>query len=488
MSKSQQSSLKRRRWPIILSLLLLLIGGGTGVTWWLTSKGNQGNPGALAGQPPTSVKLLTLIPQTLQDTSEVVGTIEARDAVVLRPEIEGRINQILVNEGDRVQQGQLIVKLDSSDWQAELLEAKAQLAREKARLAELEAGNRSEDIAEARASLQEAKARLANAEGGARPEEIAQAQAQLEAAEADAELAQQRVKRYDNLQEEGAISTDEFQEYTTEARRAKAEVEQAKRRLAQLIENRQSDINQLAAVVERQKQNLTRLERGPRSEVIAQAKADVAEAVARVRMDEVNINKTQIIAPISGIIGDIPVEVGDYVEQGDTFTTLTANSVVELNLSIPLEKSPQLQLGLPVEILDISGKAIATGQISFISPDVTADSQLVLAKATFNSIQQNLLNRQFIEARVIWNKRPGLLIPAEAVSRLGAQTFVFVAESSESSESNTPQLIAKQRQVTLGSLQGNNYQVIDGLEAGEKIVTAGLLRLRDGAAIQPLDS
>ncbi|MGP0127985.1 MAG: efflux RND transporter periplasmic adaptor subunit [cyanobacterium endosymbiont of Rhopalodia musculus] len=488
MSNPKQFIPKLRRWPMILSLLLFFMGGGLGMKLWLTSRGTQENLESLAAQLPTPVKLLTLTQKTIQDTSKVIGTIEARDAVVIKPEIEGRISQILVQEGDYVQQGQLIIDLDSSNWHAELLEVKAQLAREKARLAELQAGNRSEDLAEARASLQEAEVRLANAQGGARPEEIAQAQAQLEEAEAKAQLAQQRVKRYDNLQKEGAISTDEFQEYTTEARSTKAEVEQAKGRLAQLIENRQSDINQLAAVVERHKQNLRRLKRGARLEVIAQAEADVAENLARVRIAEVNVNKTRIIAPISGIIGEIPVKVGDYIKQGDIFTTLTANKIVELNLSIPLEKVPQLQLGLPVEILDLSRKPTLKGRISFISPYVTANSQLILAKATFNNIQQNLLNHQFIEARIIWNKRPGLLIPANAVSHLGAQTFVFVAQVDESFKSDKPKLVAKQRQVILGSLQGNNYQVLNGLKAGEKIITAGILRLRDGAVIQPLDS
>lgn len=488
-SQSNQLPSKPRNRLVILGLFLLVAGSGLGITWWLTSRTNQSNPGALAQKmPPTPVKLMTLKTGTIEDTSEVVGTIEARDTVVIKPEIEGRISQILVKEGDRVQQGQVIITLDNSDWQAELLAAKARLASTEARLAELQAGNRAEDIAEARASLREAQARLANAQGGARPEEIAQAEAQLRSAQAEAELAQQRVKRYDRLQAEGAISADQYQEYTTEARSSQAAVEQAQRRLSQLTKNRRSDIDELAAAVERERQNLQRLETGPRSEVIAQARAEVAQATAQVRMAEVKLSKTQIAAPISGIVGDIPAEVGDYVEQGNNLTTLTENNVLELNLSIPLEKAPQLRLGLPVEILDVSGQAIATGKISFISPNVTSDSQLVVAKATFVNLERSLLNRQFIQAKVIWEQRPGILIPATAVSRLGATTFVFVAEPDKAAQTDKPQWITKQRQITLGNLQGNNYQVIDGLKAGENIVSAGILKLSDGAPIQPMDN
>ncbi len=187
----------------------------------------------------------------------------------------------------------------------------------------------------------------------------------------------------------------------------------------------------------------------------------------QARMAEVNVSKTQIVAPISGFVGDIPVEVGDYVSQGDILTSLTANNVLELNLSIPLEDAPRLRLGLPVEIINSQGKAIATGDISFISPNVTADSQLVLAKATFSSSNRKLLqNRQFIQARIIWQQEQGLLIPATAVSRLGGETFVFVARPNQSAQENEPSLMAEQRQVELGELQGNNYQVITGVKAG----------------------
>ncbi len=487
MPQQESKSRSNRRWPSILAILLLLTGTAAGVAWWLTQRGDNTSLGAFAQKtPPTSVKLETIKVGRVESISEVVGILQAQDAIILRPEIGGRINQILVKEGARITKGQTIVQLDSSDWQAELLEAQAQLASIKARLAELEAGSRVEDIEEGKARLREALARLRNAQSGGSLEEIAQAQAQVNAAEASAELAQQRAGRYEGLQQQGAISADEYQEFLTEARNAIAALEQAKRRLSQLEKRRLIDIDELQAVVEREKQNIRRLETGPRQEVIAQARADVAEAIAQVRRAEVNVSKTRIVAPIAGIVGDIPVESGDYVSQGDNLTTLTANDILELNLSIPLEDAPRLRLGLPVEIMSPEGKTLARGNISFISPTVTADSQLVLAKAEFNGTNKALLNRQFIQARIIWRQEQGLLIPSAAVSRLGAQTFVFVAKQNQSQEENKAPLIVEQRQVELGGLQGNNYQVISGLAAGEKIVTAGILKLKDGAPIQEI--
>ncbi len=484
MSLKEPLRSKRKRLPIIIGILVILAGAGSGVTWWLTQQNDNTSLGAFAQKtPPTSVKLATITTGVVKSVSEVVGTLEADEAVILRPEIRGRINEILVQEGDRISKGQLIMELDNSDWQTELLEAQAQLANAKARLAEREAGNRVEDIEEAKARLREAKARLRNAQTGSSLEEIAQAKAQVKAAEASAELAQQRVGRYENLQAEGAISADEYQEFVTESRNAIAELEQAQRRLSQLEKRRLMDVDELQAVVDREAQNLRRLESGPRQEVIAQARADVAESLAQVRRAEVNVGKTRIIAPISGVIGNIPVDAGDFVDQGDTLTSLTANNVLELNLSIPLEDAPRLRLGLPVEIMDKQGGTVARGNISFISPNVTADSQLVLAKADFQGNNRTLLNRQFTQARIIWRQEPGLLIPTTAVSRLGGQTFVFVAKPNDSQEEDAAPFIAEQRQVELGEIQGNSYQVINGLTAGEKLVTAGILQLRDGAPI-----
>lgn len=488
--QSQTKKSSSSRWLMILGLVLLIVGIGGGGKWWLAGRAaKNGMPqGALAGKPQAvPVKLETLKNGILEDSTAVVGTLEAPRSLMLKSEVEGRVSQILVQEGARVKAGQVIFWLESDDLQAELFQSKARLENAKARLAQLKTGNRPEDIAEAQAQLNQAQARLSNARAGARPEEIAQAQAQLESAKAEAELAKDRVKRYTNLQKEGAISQDLLDELIQKERTTQSTVTEAERRLAQLSKGRQSDLDELGAEVEQARQNLKKLQNGARIEEIAQAEADVAEAVAAVRSIEVKIKKTRITAPFGGIIGDIPIKLGDYIDSGDQVTTITENNVLEVNLSIPVDKAPNLRLGLPVAILDAQGKTETTGEISFISPDITANSQLILAKASLQNGSGNLFNRQFVQAKVIWNKRPGILVPAAAISRVGGQNFVFVAESVSPATADKPQLIAKQKLIKLGSLQGNDYQVLEGLKAGDQIVTAGILNLRDESPIQALN-
>ncbi|MDZ8079018.1 MAG: efflux RND transporter periplasmic adaptor subunit [Nostoc sp. DcaGUA01] len=496
---------KNRRWPLVLGIILLITGVGFGWRWWQTSNASNGASAnqAAAGQPmAVPVKLATVETETTQESSQFLGSLEAPRSVMIKPQIEGRITQIFVNEGNRVQQGQVIFTLQSDDAQAQLLQARGALQQAQARLAELVAGTRSEEVAQARAQLAQAQARLKDAQAGAQPEEIAQAEAQIESARSDVELAQSRAKRYEQLRKEGAVSQDLLEGYVKEQRSAEAALVVAQKRLGQLKKSRNSSINELAAAVEQQQQNLRQLENGSRPEEIAQARSQVTQAAGQVQAAQVQLQYTKVLAPFTGIVGDIPTKIGDYVEKADQLTTLTRNDSLELNIAVPLEEAKKLRLGLPVQMLDGQGKAIATGKVSFISPDASLDSQTVLAKANFGNSRSQLLNRQSVQTKVIWDERPGILIPVTAVSRLGGETFVFVAEaptqapaqtatqaptqaSAQNSKPGAPKLVAQQKPVKLGAIEGNNYQVIEGLKPGDKIVVSGILNLTNGAPISP---
>jgi len=479
---------QKRPWALILGIILLIVGGGLGWRWWQNSMAGNAPPGGrgAAGQPMgIPVKLATVETGTIQDSSVIGGFLDAPGSVAIKPEIDGRINQILFKEGDRVRQGQVIIRLGSADTQARLRQAKASLDRTQAGLAELKAGTRPEEIAQAKARLTQAETRLKNAQAGARPEEIAQAQAQIEVAKSDLELAKSRGQRYQQLRKDGAVSQDQLEGFLGERRSAEARLQEAQRRLDQLRKSRTSDIDELTAAVELEKQNVKQLENGSRPEEIAQARSQVMEAAAQVQVVEVQQQYTNVVAPLTGILGDIPVKVGDFVSQGDQLTTLNKNDTLELNLSVPFNEAERLRVGLPVKVLDAEGKPAVTGKVSFISPNISANTQNILAKATFANAKNQILNRLNVQARVIWDERPGILIPTEAISRMGGQTFVFVAEAPAESKPGMPNLVAQQKPVKLGAIEGNNYQVLEGLKAGDKIVVAGILNLTNGAPIIP---
>ena len=107
-------------------------------------------------------------------------------------------------------------------------------------------------------------------------------------------------------------------------------------------------------------------------------------------------------------------------------------------------------------------------------------SQAILAKASFPNPEGSLRDGQFVRSRVIWERKSGVSIPTTAITRMAGKEFVYVAQQQGQS-----QLIARQKPVKLGEIQGNRYNVVDGLKPGEKVVTSGLQSLADGAPIKP---
>ena len=263
---------KKARWPWILGIVLFLGGLGLSWRWWQTSNAatkTPGAPGASAQPPAVPVKLIAVATNTVQDSTVFVGTLASPRFVTVKPQVEGRINQIYVKEGDRVNQGQPIIALQSDDAQALLQQRQAALQQANANLALLKAGTRPEQIAQARATLAQAQSKLTDAQSGSELEAIAQAEAQIGSAQSALTLAQSRANRYAQLAKQGAVSQDSYAGYVNEQRNAAAALVVAQRKLDQLRQTRTADINSFSATVNQQQQNLRQQLNGSRPQEIA---------------------------------------------------------------------------------------------------------------------------------------------------------------------------------------------------------------------------
>ncbi len=209
------------------------------------------------------------------------------------------------------------------------------------------------------------------------------------------------------------------------------------------------------------------------------AKADVDSLEASVRQQEVQLRYFTVKAPAAGTLGDIPVRVGDRVTNSTVLTTLDKGDEIEAYLSVPSEKAGSVRLGTPVEILDDNDQVAVRVSVTFISPRVDAQNQLLLIKAKVPNPRRQFRNDQVVHSRVIWKQESRPLIPVTAVSRMSGQTFAFVAESQGGGA------VAKQRTVRLGEIVGNNYVVLDGIKPGEQVITTGVQMLADGMQVTP---
>jgi RND family efflux transporter MFP subunit len=210
------------------------------------------------------------------------------------------------------------------------------------------------------------------------------------------------------------------------------------------------------------------------------AQAQIDSLNAQVREQEVQLHYYKVVAPRAGIVGDIPVRVGDRVTSQTPLTTVDQPGSLEAYIYVPIERSSQLRMNRPVQILDSNGKVLSETRISFISPQVDNTTQTVLVKAPIANGNDALRQSQFIRARVVWGTHQNPEVPILAVSRLAGQYFAFVAEPQ-----NGNSFVAKQKPLQIGQTVGNNYEVQGGIKPGDKVIVSGTQFLLDGAPVVP---
>jgi RND family efflux transporter MFP subunit len=213
------------------------------------------------------------------------------------------------------------------------------------------------------------------------------------------------------------------------------------------------------------------------------AQAQLRSLDAQVNEQQVQLHYYRVVAPRAGIVGDVPVRVGDRVVTTTTLTTVDRPGSLEAYIYVPIEKSAQLKLNLPVQIVDGAGNLLATSRITFLSPQVDTTTQTVLAKATIANSNDRLRTAQVIRARVVWGSQQKPVVPVVAVSRIGGLYFAFVAEPDQKGG-----YVVHQKPLQIGQIVGNDYVVLDGVKPGDKVVVSGTQFLIDGIPVVPQES
>lgn len=438
---------KRFAFPIVIGLLLV-----AGVGWVIVNRIVM--PLLMFSQmkppPPTAVTVGRPKVTRIEDSSDYAATLDSRQAVTLQSRVAGQIAAIYVRAGDPVSAGTRLVQIDADEQRAQV-------------------ASRNAAVNTAIAEIESAQADVSSAE-----DTLRSLQARKEAAKANVQLNQEEFNRFQQLYQAGASSKQTLDQRRNAIQTAKAELSQI-----------DADIQAQRSAIIRAKAQVARNQRA-----VQQAQANVAEGRAQLRY-------YTITAPFSGVVGDIPAKVGDVVDATTRLLTITQNQQLEVQLQIPLERADQLRRGLPVKLLDSQGKPVRTGQISFISPNVNADSQSVLAKAVFTNVGNSLRTSQFVRSRVIWSTRPGVTVPTSAISRLGGKDFVFLAKPLSASGCKTAaqgqgggppgaeakvspsQLVAAQQLIQLGKIVGSDQEVLEGVSASDRVITTGILQLQN---------
>jgi HlyD family secretion protein len=439
---------------------------GTIITYTLVNQGTNKEDIAQLTVPVAAQNV------TLRITAS--GKVVPVQSVNISPKNPGVLSQLYVEQGDRIQKGQILARMDSASIEAQRSQYRANLAQIQAQLAEARAGSRPQEIAQAKARLAQAQAQLAAARAGNRPQEIAQSQSQVDAAQAKAIYTSEQVKRYQYLYKQGAENKQLLDQAISEDKTAKASLEEIKKRLSLLQSGtRTEEIDQRQAAVNESRAALILLQDGTRTEEIDQRQAAVASAEAQLKGVQVQLEDTIIRAPLSGIVTQKYAEPGAFVTpttSASTSASATSSSIVavarglEVLAQVPEADIGRIKQGQQVEIVaDAYPDQVFKGHVRLIAPEAVVEQgvtsfQVRVALDTGTDKLRSGLNVDltFLGDRV----NNALVLPTVSIVTEKGKTGVLILDAN-----NKPQF----REITVGAQIKDQTQILEGVKEGDRI-------------------
>lgn len=386
--------------------------------------------------PDISSLTVSVETQSLTIRIAANGKVQPIQTVNLSPKNSGILAELYVEQGDRVQKGQLIARMESNDMSPKLIQSQARVEQAQARLAELKAGDRPEETAQRQADVEQANARVQDA------------QARLN-------LATERLQRNQRLQNEGAISTDSLDEVIRESESARANLEQ----------NRASF---------RSAQKSFELSRkGSRIEEIADADAQLKEALGNLAAVQVQQDDTLIRAPFSGVVTQKYATQGAFVTpttSASDATSATSTAIVaianglEVLAEVPEVDIGSLKLGQAVEVrADALPDQVFQGRVRLVAPEAVVKQNVTSfqVRIDLTSGQDKLLSGMNVDLTFLGDRLNNtLVVPTVAIVTKDGQTGVLIPDST-----NKPEF----RPITIGTAVGDQTQILDGLASGDRV-------------------
>nr|WP_242038345.1 efflux RND transporter periplasmic adaptor subunit [Chroococcidiopsis sp. [FACHB-1243]] len=356
------------------------------------------------------------------------GKVVPIQSVNVSPKVAGVLKNLLVEQGDRVQAGQIIAKMDDADLQAQLIQVRAKLAQAQAELAQARAGNRIQ--------------------------EIERAQAQVDAAQARANFAREKLERYRRLTQQGAIAQNELDQYVSESQSAQANLREAQRQLSLL-------------------------KSGSRPEEITQRQAVVQAAQGELQALQVKLNDTIIRAPFTGLVTQKNASEGAFVTPTTSASSGTsssnsslANSTsivvlakgLEVLAEVPEVDVGQIKSGQQVEIVaDSYPDRVFKGHVRLVAPEAVVDQNVTSfqVRVALDSGLDKLLSGMNVDLTFLGqNLNDALVVPTVSIVTQQGKTGVLVP-----GEKNKPEF----RPVTIGSSIQDQTQILQGLKQGDRV-------------------
>ena len=354
----------------------------------------------------------------------VTGLVEPVETVKVNAKVVGQVKEVLVSEGDEVQKGDILIRLD--DEQISL------------------------QVAQANATLDSAKASLEKVRAGARPQEIKQAEAAMQQAKINLDSAEESFQRMEKLFSEGAVSEQQYDQAKGQFEIAQAQHQSAKERYELIKE-------------------------GASEEDIKVTQAQVRQAQSALNIVKAQLDNTIIRAPIGGKVTAILAKIGEMISSAVPILTILDVSELYVKSGISEKDIASVRISQEVEILiDAFPRNQFKGEVVTKGAAVDPQSKTLEIRIKIIDPETEIPPGVFARANILIEKKANtLIIPDTALTRKKDGLFVFVVNGE----------MVEKRTVTSGITRNKQVEILQGLQKDEEIVILGNITLEDGDRI-----
>jgi HlyD family secretion protein len=385
---------------------------------------------------PPAVSFSLAHVQDVSQSFENVGSVEAPLSVNIAAKVTGRIDLLEAREGDRVTKGQVLVRIDPAQVEAQVRQARATLAEEQYKLAQAKITQNPTDVSVS--------------------SQVRQQEAALVSAQANLTNAEARYKRLDDLYKQGFIAAQDVDDAKT------------------AVGIQQAAVDAAHAALDSARANTA--QKPAYEQSLAALQASVAAAEAGLRNTEALRADTVLTAPFDGFVTGRFVDQGAAVTAGQPILEVKYMQQVWVTVSVPEEVSAKVHLG---ELADVTLDAIRgrtfRGMITQINPSADPQSRQFSMRVTLDNPDFAIKPGTFAHVRIMTDQvRDAVVVPREAVQRDKDGSYVMVI-----GEEN----VARRRPVVLGASGVDIIAITGGLSPGEKVVTMTAFPLKDGQTV-----
>ncbi|MFW6001245.1 MAG: efflux RND transporter periplasmic adaptor subunit [Halanaerobium sp.] len=462
----------------------------------------------------------------------LTGTINAAKSVNVPIELSGVADEVLVDIGDRVEKDQELVILDQEKLKVQKKNAEAALAGAQANYQQLLNGATAEELKRAEASYQEAEENLKSAETNLKlmesifnekrslkqqflnaeqqldgaEQQLKSSEENLKQAETNFEQAERAFQRAEKLYNDDVISKKDFEDAESAYKNAdsnlnnaKSAVVQAERslktteelyrlsrenyndpiELEQQLENARSQYKSAQTNLKVAEANLSEIKRGAREEQRRASLAQVRQAEAGLEEVEVNLEDSIIKSPIAGTVSQLNVESGELVSAGQQLLKIIDLEELLVEIYLTAESISRINLGDKVNVKPEIMQHFIEGEISSISPEADLESRTYRVEVKIDNPGQRIKAGMF--AAVELNKGSSgdaVVVPIDSIVDLNTDSpYLFVFENNR----------AVRKDIEIGIITDTQVEILDGLNAGEKVIINGQNRIEPNAEVEVIN-